>query len=73
MCGQLRPLVRTFPFVEELSAAYHQVVDHYKFQGNVAAAAEWIESLRSAAAARQDMTSLAKADVVHGQSALTAG
>jgi DNA-binding SARP family transcriptional activator len=61
---QLRPLVRTFPFVEELSPAYHQVIDHYKFQGNVAAAAEWIESLRSAA---QDMTSLAKAGMVHGR------
>ena len=65
--GQLRPLVRTFPFVEELSAAYHQVIDHYKFHGNVAAAAEWIESLRSAAAARQDMMSLAKAGMVQGR------
>ena len=70
---QLRPLVRTFPFVEELSPAYHQVIDHYKLQGNVAAAAEWIESLRSAAAARQDMTSLAKADMLHGMTALSAG
>ena len=70
---QLRPLVRTFPFVEELSAAYHQVIDHYKLQGNAAAAAEWIESLRAAAAARQDMTSLAKANVVHGITALPAG
>ncbi|MFN8467547.1 MAG: AAA family ATPase [Caldilineaceae bacterium] len=63
---QLRPLVRTFPFVEELSSAYFQVAAHYKRQGNAAAAAEWIECLRVAAAARQDMTSLAKARALHG-------
>lgn len=63
---ELRPLARTFPFVEELSPAYHQVVDHYKLTGDAMAAAEWVESLRAAAAARRDMTSLAKARVVHG-------
>ena len=63
---QLRPLVRTFPFAEELSPAYHQVIDHYKMLGDAPAAMAWIESLHAAATARQDMTSLAKAVMVRG-------
>ena len=63
---QLLPLVRTFPFAEELSPAYHHISAHYKMSGDAPAAMAWIESLRTAAAARQDMTSLAKAVMARG-------
>ncbi|MFO7634968.1 MAG: AAA family ATPase, partial [Caldilinea sp.] len=60
------PIIAQFPLIEELWPAYHTVIDYFKDKKEVEQALTWIEILRSKAAERQELMSLAKAVLLRG-------